>query len=497
MPIADRWDADPDAKEADGVGHRRGLQPSDLGPCAAPVGALYFQPDGRIYPCCGSSQILGAVTGPRRGSLMDIWNGEPARALREAVAAGDLRRGCDECAPHLADGRRDDSLASHFDHIVPVLDDDGFPVFMDFALSSTCNLQCVMCNGELSSAIRTQREGRPRRPSAYDQRFFAELREFLPHLRFAVFKGGEPFLAREVRQVWDDLRELAPDCKVSVTTNGTQMSPMVEQYVRDLRMHVVVSIDGATAEANEAIRVGTDHDQVLANIARFVELTDEVGSSVSLSFCLMASNWGELPGLLDLADELDVDVSVIWVNQPHRFDLLALGRAALEDVRHQLGLEDRPARFGRHAPTWSAVLERLDDRLGQSTITPVSVGLRAHPGGLAPLAEELRRWSGVEPVVVRCDGDVVGEVRAPAWAGWMEAGSWIGHARSEILALMWEVTASTASYEMHQRADGVEDVSITLNGGAWEGGLRALLTSDERGSAVLLAPIPEADCSGT
>jgi MoaA/NifB/PqqE/SkfB family radical SAM enzyme len=408
------------------------------------------------------------------------------------MARGDLRLGCDECAHHIDDGRRGDSIAPHYDHIVPELGDRQGPRLIDFALSSTCNLQCVMCNGELSSAIRVQREGRARRPSAYDDRFFDELRAFLPTLRTAVFKGGEPFLARETRRVWDDLLELAPGCSVSVTTNGTVMSPDVERYVRDLRMHVVVSIDGASPEANEAIRVGTDHQQVLANIHRFVELTAEVGSSVSLSFCLMTVNWQELAPLLDLAEGLGVSVDVIWVNQPHRFDLLELPEKELDEVRRGLAAQDRPGRFARCSATFRAVLDRIDARLLGPVAVPVSVGLRRQVGGtIDSLAAELRAWSGVDPVVVRCDADVIAHVEGSAWATWMNTGAWIGRSRHEILGMLWDATGSNATYDVVHRSDGVDQVSVTLAGGTWEGAIRALLTSDHRGNAVLIAPAAE------
>ena len=75
----------------------------------------------------------------------------------------------------------------------------GWPKHIEFALSNTCNLQCVQCSGELSSAIRAQREHRPPLRSPYGDAFFDEIQEFLPaprgghlHRRRAVPHAGGP-----------------------------------------------------------------------------------------------------------------------------------------------------------------------------------------------------------------------------------------------------------------------------------------------------------------
>jgi len=167
--------------------------------CHAPHAALYFRPDGLIHACCVTSLAIGSSIGDQRQSLREIWDGAVLGAQRSALEAGDFSLGCQECEVVASAGGRQSALAHHFDRFA-----DGtphaFPKMMDFALSSRCNLQCVMCNGSLSSAIRTQRDGPPPLPDAYDDRFFDELDEFLPHLERLQFKGGEPFLAPENRR---------------------------------------------------------------------------------------------------------------------------------------------------------------------------------------------------------------------------------------------------------------------------------------------------------
>ena len=117
---------------------------------------------------------------------------------------------------------------------------------------------------------------------------FEELDEFLPHLERLQFKGGEPFLARENQRIWDRLIELGLTPEVTVTTNGTLFNDRVAHYVRELRMHPNISVDGMEAETIEAIRVGVDAQRLWHNIDRFQELAEEAGNGMTLSFCAKA-----------------------------------------------------------------------------------------------------------------------------------------------------------------------------------------------------------------
>lgn len=231
-------------------------------------------------------------------------------------------------------------MAYHFDRFASA-EPLKFPKMLDLALSSRCNLQCVMCNGGLSSAIRTQREGLPPLPDCYDDQFFEELDEFLPHLERLQFKGGEPFLARENQRIWDRLIELNLCPEVTVTTNGTIFNDKVAHYVRALKMHPNISVDGMQAHTVEAIRVGVEAGHLWRNIDRFQELAQEAGNGMTLSFCLMPMNWREVLPFLAEADSRGLNCNVIFVNQPQQYDLTA-------DRRYS------PSRAARNArsPIW-------------------------------------------------------------------------------------------------------------------------------------------------
>jgi MoaA/NifB/PqqE/SkfB family radical SAM enzyme len=77
---------------------------------------------------------------------------------------------------------------------------------MELEIENTCNLECVMCIGELSSAIRKNRDKLPPIKSPYNEAFVEQLEEFIPHLKELRFNGGEPFLINSVFRIFEKWR---------------------------------------------------------------------------------------------------------------------------------------------------------------------------------------------------------------------------------------------------------------------------------------------------
>lgn len=384
----------------------------------------------------------GSVTGPNRQSLREIWTGAALAAQRQALEVHDYGLGCQECGLARSTGRWDDAMAAHFDQFGPGAP-HGWPLALDLALSNRCNLECVMCNGDLSSSIRA-RHDLPPLPSAYDDRFFAELDEFLPHLRRIQFKGGEPVLARENRRIWDRLIELDTRPEVAMTTNGTILNENVERYVTALRIHPIVSVDAMDADGLEAIRVGVHADQLWRNIDRYQELAASVGQPITLSICVMSTNWREFVPLLVEAERRGAFVTVALVNWPPQFDLLRLPHHELEAVRDHLAAEGARLRSASVIGIWQGIIDRLTGHLefpvdlvktvwrsgsgdgeGRVEAAPTGRPLLSEAAGEA-LIDRLRREVGVQPMVVSTEHGRVSAVDEEPWGAWLAPQAWLG-----------------------------------------------------------------------
>lgn len=474
--------------------------PSVDPPCSAPDSALYFRPDGIVAACCASWHVLGRVDGYPRESLAEIWQGARARTLRRAVAERDWGFGCWECGHHIDAGTRHQSLAADFDDVAQSAG-TPYPRMMDFALSNSCNLQCVMCNGGLSSAIRRHREQRAPLPTVYDDRFFEELEEFLPHLQRASFKGGEPFLGRENRRIWDVMVRDDIDCDVAVTTNGTILNDRVRTYLRDLRMSVNVSVDAVDHDLLRAIRVGVDPAVLWRNIDEIRSITAEVGSTFTMSFCLMSTNWHELPRFLAEARRRDATPNVIWVDGPQHHGIFSLQsmdlRRAADALRSgadatALGEGDRSLLLGAANRLEAAVAP-------DGSIGTVSVGLpqRLSPRHGTDVAAPVRRTADPSMRLVLREG-VIRSVEAPDWADWLEPDRWSGIGLEELMSTISSRSGGPMRATMSTMAGGAHRAMVEFPEQPDLPGLEIVyVPSDHGASVVTVTPRDRSDESPT
>jgi MoaA/NifB/PqqE/SkfB family radical SAM enzyme len=327
--------------------------------CYAPFVSMYLDVHGNVLACCqNTTQRLGNIT---RTPLIEIWRGQAAAELRAALIDYDLDHGCHFCHWQVDDSNNDGMFATVFDQYTATDADPEWPSRMEFSLSNTCNLECVMCQGEFSSAIRARREKLPPLPNPYGDAFFAQLEPFLPHLVEARFFGGEPFLATESFRIWDLMIEAGLETPCSVTTNGTILTPRVERVLERLPFSIGISIDGTTRDTVEAIRVNASFDQIMANFRRFHAYAHAKGTSLDLTFCLMRKNWQEFADYLSFADDWGCGVFVNTVLYPSEHSLYSLPDPELDEVLRRLEDDDarNRARLGRNLHVWDEEVARL------------------------------------------------------------------------------------------------------------------------------------------
>lgn len=406
---------------------------------------MYLDPSGDVRSCCMNSwQRLGNVAD---ATLQEIWHGTAARALREAVAVGDLGLGCEACARRIEVGSDDAAYLHVFDELTPVTAHPAWPEQLELALSNTCNLRCIMCNGDLSSAIRSA-EGRPPLPVVYDDAFFEQLDAFLPHLRRITFLGGEPFLARESLRVMERLVELGLRPSCHVTTNGTRWNDRIAGILAALPVHVAISIDGATDATVESIRVGARRDDLLANVERFRHATSADGSGLSLAYCLMVPNASEFGPFLRWADELDVDVFVNTVDAPRPLSVQHLSDDALAALVAGLHDDEASGRAptGRNAGAWARELAQLDGAVADRSGTPVSVSSAPHRTGPVVATVVADAHQVVRSVDAGSSPDPLGLLLEPL----------VGRSLTDVQGALIEHLGAITSSELSRGRDGTE-----------------------------------------
>jgi radical SAM protein with 4Fe4S-binding SPASM domain len=225
---------------------------------------------------------------------------------------------------------------------------------------NACNLACRTCYASHLGSGKTTRLSLP------------DFRRLLRVAREAGFQdltltGGEPLMHPDLPALLEVAREFD---SVQLNTNGILLSPELARKVEGLTDSLNVSLDGASAEVNDALRGAGTFDRVIARL-RALKAGGFDMSKLCLRPTVTRENWETLEGMLDLADGLGTRVSFGFFTPEGRGgcnrEQLTIANDSLFWLFEAVGEHER--RKGRRSPAPAGVDER--DRAGAA---PVKVG---------------------------------------------------------------------------------------------------------------------------
>ena len=277
--------------------------------CYAPFKNIYFNIQGDAAPCWLTFKNPDSY--PEK-SIHDIWFGEKYSELRENIKNCDLSGKCSVCNHYIDSGNYITPLAKAYDNEYP---EKPYPVMMELELANTCNLECIMCNGKLSSSIRKNREKQEPYHIPYDDAFVHQLEEFLPHLEETRFNGGEPFLNEIYFSIWEKILEVKPGMKVVIATNGTVMNQRVKDLLERGNFDINLSLDSLVKETYHSIRVNAVFEKTMENIDWFQDYCKRKNTTLCILTNPLRENWREMPEFIHFCNERNLP---IWFNTIHR-----------------------------------------------------------------------------------------------------------------------------------------------------------------------------------
>ena len=310
--------------------------------CLAPSENLFFGLRGNVYSCCfNKTHPIGKY--PEQ-SILQVWKGSQRTAIEKGLKAKDFSYGCQPCYHIISSGNYAGLPAQNYESLTN--SKGNFPSKMEFELDNQCNLECVMCRGEFSSAIRRNREKLPPIPSPYGADFVEELKPFIPHLKEAHFLGGEPFMIPIFFDIWEMMATLNPKIKVSVQTNATILTDRIRKLLNKMDFQIGVSIDSIDPENYAIVRKNGDFEKVWQNIQELRTYSRGRETGFHLSYCPMTYNWRELPDVIRTCNELDCTVFFNTVYYPKHCSFTSLGKDELNQILNylQTSKNDLPSR---------------------------------------------------------------------------------------------------------------------------------------------------------
>jgi MoaA/NifB/PqqE/SkfB family radical SAM enzyme len=212
----------------------------------------------------------------------------------------------------------------------------SWPARLDFALTERCNLRCTHC---ITYAPDRTRDGTARTLAPW---LVDRLGEALAYARYFGFvHGGESLTAPIFFELLAQIaraRAGAPYV-VHLLTNGVRLTQSTTRRLIDAGVRsIAVSLDGARAETNDAVRVGGRFDAIVANVTAAASLRRAMRADVrlGLSLVVMRENVGELGAFVDLAASAGVDwiklEELAAVTPASRRSLVALGDGRARDA---------------------------------------------------------------------------------------------------------------------------------------------------------------------
>jgi molybdenum cofactor biosynthesis enzyme MoaA len=300
-------------------------KPSSSHICHAPFSNMYFNVHGHCAPCWLT--FIEPDSYPQK-SIREIWFGEKFQSLRKNLLAYNLTEKCNVCLKNLNGGNYTSVLARAYDVNEPA----DYPSMLELELSNTCNLECVMCIGELSSSIRKNREQLPPIHSPYDQAFVEQLEEFIPHLKELRFNGGEPFLINVVFDIFKKVEKLNPKLKITIATNGTVLNNKVKEWLNKLNIHINFSLDSLTPEIYETIRVNAKFERVIAHFKFYHDYCKTNNRTLCVMVNPMRNNWHEMPDFISFVNKHNVNIWFNTIHRPIEWSIWALPSPDLKNI---------------------------------------------------------------------------------------------------------------------------------------------------------------------
>lgn len=250
------------------------------------------------------------------------------------------------------------------------------PRYVQIEPVGQCNLRCQMCS------IQYRQDGPPYGPPAFMAfETFTRIIDQFPKLSELHLQGlGEPMMHPR----FFDMVAYAAQKGIRVTTNSniTLLNDRrAERCITSGLNCLHISIDGATAETYERIRVRAHFDRIVSNIERIVAAKERLGSDyprLRMVVVIMRQNLHELPELVRLAHRWSMEGMFVQ-HLCHDF-----GEASLppqywlmrEFVQAQTLLEEDPERIEHYFGEARSTAQELGVDLRLPRTRP-----RLHPSG--------------------------------------------------------------------------------------------------------------------
>lgn len=254
---------------------------------------MNFHPNGNVSICCvckmdspnsGFYKNNGSMMNLNNDPLKNLWEDSSVNKIREDMLNDKKPLACKGCYDIEDNGgvsrRQIENKRWGRHKEKPNLE------FLDLRISNLCNLKCMMCNGDSSSALAKdyskwsdklpfvfKNDIKPDMFNWFNEDFIDQLMKYKDSIKYLYINGGEPFI---IDLHWKFLERLieegvAKNIHVSYNTNCTTYDKKFSEYWKHFkRVTLGMSVD-AIGEKDKFIRHPSNWDIVNKNVLNLLE----------------------------------------------------------------------------------------------------------------------------------------------------------------------------------------------------------------------------------
>ena len=260
--------------------------------CARPFDTVLIDKMGSCYACECTSWLPQSIGNLQVKSLSEILDSDVRRHLQSSILDGTYRYCNNQQCSYLRNMKFYQQRVPQIKHLRLAIDD-------------SCNLRCPSCRNGLIF----HKEG-----SAYNLgvRLADSINDWLHNydqpVKVHIGSDGDPFASHVYRHFMEQTPE-RDNIKYSLLTNALMFKEFhhrIQNVIRNLD-DLGVSIDGASRDTYEKLRLGGRWDKINENLECIAELKNKHNFKLGLHMVVQADNWHEMDDMLALAHKHKAD----------------------------------------------------------------------------------------------------------------------------------------------------------------------------------------------
>jgi len=266
--------------------------------CPRPKDTVLIDKQGSCYACECTSWLPQSIGNLQIKSLAEIIGSDMHQHLQSSISDGSYRY----CNEHQCSYIKSDAvLHGQPDRIQ----------HLRLAIDDSCNLRCPSCRKDMVF----HKQG-----SAYNlgirlaDRVNDWLHDCQHPIQVHIGSDGDPFASHVYRHFMEQT-PVKDNIKYSILTNGLlfkEFHARVPHVINNLN-ELGVSIDGATKDTYEKLRLGGKWDKIIEGLESIAEQKQKHNFTFILHFVVQKENYREMETIIDLGEQYGADR--VWLNK--------------------------------------------------------------------------------------------------------------------------------------------------------------------------------------